>query len=120
MPFVPDREELAWAAGFFDGEGSIHIHNRKARRLIPNVSITQAGTHPTELLERFRRAVGGLGTVCGPYQSKNGTWKARWQFEVVGFEKCQAVMAMLWRFLGPVKRAKAKKVLLAHLNNSPA
>ena len=106
------REQLAWAAGFFDGEGSIHSANSKLKKTYPNVGITQVGAHGRELLERFQNAVGGIGKIYGPYK-KTIAGNPRYQWETWGFEKSQAVIAMLWEFLGPVKRAKAKKILLA-------
>lgn len=50
--------ELAWAAGFFDGEGCITLS-----RGIPVVSIAQVERTP---LERFMNAV-ELGRINGPY-----------------------------------------------------
>ena len=57
-----DREELAWAAGFFDGEGCFCFS--EAGQYVC-VSITQTEREP---LDRFERAV-GLGKVNGPYGS---------------------------------------------------
>jgi hypothetical protein len=116
MMFKPDREALAWAAGFFDGEGSIYIDRdtRRNGRLYkaPTVSVNQAGEHSRDLLERFKSSVGGLGSVTGPYRSKKfPTRKEYHQWQACGFMSSQAIIAMLWEFLGPVKRAKATRVL---------
>ena len=101
------REELAWAAGFFDGEGCF--------------SYTQAGRYgcatigqtEREPLERFLRAV-GVGVVYGPYKrtypgrlSKKPWYDYRAQTQ----ETVQAVVAMLWFSLGTKKRVQAVRVL---------
>lgn len=64
--------ELAWAAGFFDGEGYIGCKKDGTVRL----SIDQINKAP---LNRFQKAVGGLGTVTGPHPP-SGLGK-RWQYD---------------------------------------
>ena len=63
-----DRFELAWAAGFFDGEGwanAVAQSGRKTKQ--PLAQINQADpTGIPEVLARFQRAVGGLGRIGGP------------------------------------------------------
>lgn len=114
-----NHEELAWAAGFFDGEGSIGVyhfelygryrgtgHMGRALRL----SIQQADRY---VLDRFVQAV-GIGRVMGPYRSggKDGyTRRPRWKYDVGSFETVQAVVAMIWRWLSPVKRVQAGDAL---------
>lgn len=98
-----DREELAWAAGFFDGEGSTGTYSKVGRR--GSIHMTVGQDH-LELLERFHRAVLGIGSIYGPYKnSKQRYWKA------FGHEDVQAAGALLWSFLGPIKRAQWKTAL---------
>ncbi len=84
MPRDPPHE-LAWAAGFFGGEGSISARasiDRSRRRYI-KMSIVQAaaaGTDLPELLIRFRAAVGNLGRFRGPREPTN-PWSRRSQYE---------------------------------------
>lgn len=65
--------EVSWAAGFFDGEGTVwsRIVPYRAVRLAVGQSATP------ELLERFRLAVGGVGNVRGPYQPKSPNHRPR-------------------------------------------
>ena len=101
---MSDREELAWAAGFFDGEG--HIGLEKASRptqMCPRIQVTQ--TEPLTL-ERFRHAVGGLGTINGPYNHGGSDKKPTWRYTTNRFEHAQAVVAALWLFLSAPKRAQ--------------
>jgi hypothetical protein len=108
-----DREELAWAAGFFDGEGTLS-YAQKARFVTVRVAQTER-----KILERFQRAVGGVGKIYGPYvQRHKDRWerKPQYAFQSGRSEHVQAVVAFLWFKLGEVKRAQAARVLQARSN----
>lgn len=62
-----DEHELAWAAGFFDGDGwTALVRSGERRRRRPMARINQAGTGGVpQVLTRFREAV-GVGRVAGP------------------------------------------------------
>lgn len=94
-----NREQLACAAGFYNGEGSL-CYSRGYVQL----QVTQTALDP---LEQFQKAI-GFGSINGPY--KNKTYKVRWYYGVYGFEKCQAIIAMLWEWLSIDKRQQAKRV----------
>lgn len=100
---APDPIELAWAAGFFDGEGTTIARSEIARPgyHLLQVTVPQRGADGVpEVLLRLQRAVLGLGTIDRPFGAIH-RWRAR------GFVDAQATLALLWRFLGPVKRAQA-------------
>lgn len=91
-----NREELAWAAGFFDGEGC------SACSTAPQLML-MIGQCNLDILIRFHHAV-GLGTVHkmpAPISIKHSQGY-RWQASTL--EECQAVIAMLWLFLSPIKQ----------------
>jgi hypothetical protein len=99
-----NREELAWAAGFFDGEGCTGLRSR-------GISVSVNQTDPRPLL-RFQGAVLGLGVMSGPLIHKNKpAWSPRWTWAAQNFEDVQAVVAMLWIFLSEPKREQALRVL---------
>ena len=54
-----------------------------------------------EVLHRVQAAMLGMGKIVGPNEYGIYVWKTR------GLEETQAAIALLWRFLGPVKRAQA-------------
>jgi len=104
-----DTHELAWAAGFFDGEGNIRAKPNKQWACVyyhPVLFIPQVDSR---VLERFRQAVGGLGKVTGPWDRTRyaPNRKPQWYYEVYSFERVQAVVALLWKWLSPVKREQA-------------
>jgi hypothetical protein len=86
--------ELAWAAGFFDGEGSSYTIKQKYVQL----SVSQQDRRP---LDRFAKAV-GTGNVRGPY-----TGKARPKplyFWTSAGTRATFVMTQLWPFLSDPKK----------------
>lgn len=111
------REELAWAAGFFDGEGSTSFvkKGRKSLRRCVNLGIMQTGS--PETLERFQVAVGGIGRINGPYHHRNPVWAPFWKFASQRFEHVQAIIAMLWPFLSAAKKEQAARVLIQSSQN---
>lgn len=96
------RIGLAWAAGFFDAEGCFS----STARVGVSASITQTDR---ELLDRFRGVV-GFGNVYGPYETKASDGfrrKPHYFYKAHGRERVQALLAMLWIWLGTAKRQQA-------------
>lgn len=89
--------ELAWAAGFFDGEGHCGLRRNGKYGFI---MITQH--HSDETLHRFRAAV-GLGNIYG----KNNIW----QYSVSNHPDTITVLSLLYPLLSSPKRKQADKVL---------
>lgn len=118
--FEPNREELAWAAGFFDGEGSISVsapqHKHSIGRAL-KIAIAQVDRRP---LDRFIRAMGNVGNVKGPYKPLS-KGRLYYEFQTTKFEDVQAIVGMLWTFLSQPKREKARHVLARYheLGNRP-
>lgn len=108
MAFTTKREELAWAAGLFDGEG--HVGSGTHRPDI-YLSVSQVDRR---VLDRFCSAV-ALGAVYGPYDhpviQRRGNEQPRFYFQTQRFETVQAIVAMLWTWLSPVKRDQARITL---------
>lgn len=110
-----NREELAWAAGFYDGEGSTTLTSQG----YPRMNIGQVWSN-RRTLERFREAV-GLGVLYGPYDKRTELRpnnKPQGMLSIIGFEEVQATVVMLWPFLDLDKRNQAKKVLLTCIKAS--
>lgn len=114
-----DREELAWAAGFFDGEGCIYIAKMNKQSNAPrNIHFDIAQIHPY-VLHRFKNAI-KLGKVYGPYKSKLKNRKPYWRYTLSGFEQCQAAVAKLWDFLSPIKQKQAETALKGYVSDRKA
>lgn len=102
--------ERAWAAGFFDGEGSVKLHYNKyqGNRGRPQLwlSINQCSAIP---LTRFRRAV-GVGKVYGPYNlTYKGNRRPYWQFQATRSADVELVLNYIGRGLSTPKRQQIRE-----------
>jgi len=106
-------EELAWAGGFFDGEGSTYLEKHRTHKdhFVARIHVSQSsefGVAP-ELL-RLKAALADLGTISGahPGKGKRRPYR-RWR----AFTPAAVLLGlhMLWPFLGEVKRAQARLVM---------
>lgn len=104
--FAMNREDLAWCAGFLDGECCIRSHHVDSR-FYPDLSVNQVHREVLDKLE----SILGVGKVTGP-RERPGNSKPLYYYNVRGFEGVQYVVAAVWPWLGVVKRAQAMSVLI--------
>jgi hypothetical protein len=106
-------EELAWAGGFFDGEGSTYLekHRTHVGHFVPRLHVSQSSegcVAPT--LMRFKAALGDLGSISGehPGKGKHRPYR-RWR----AFTPADVLLGlhMVWPFIGDVKRSQAQLVM---------
>jgi hypothetical protein len=103
-------EEVAWAAGLFEGEGCISVYQREyGAKIQPQIRL---GMTDADVVARFARIVGcGSVTVShGPKHQANG-WKPLHQWVVYEAEKVRTVLNLLMPYLGERRSAKAREVL---------
>jgi hypothetical protein len=108
--FSVNREEIAFAAGLFEGEGcfvSTKSGNRTRRRSQATINMTDR-----EPLEHLVMAT-GLGRVTGPVAPRGSGIKPSYNWGVYTFEHVQALAAMFWPWLSPRRRARVQEVLAA-------
>ena len=106
-------EQLAWAAGLFDGDGSTCLakHRTHEGHVTADVSITQAsaGGLP-EVLTRFKIAMGGIGRTYGPYAAR-GHGEPIYRYKAQRLADAEHVLRSLWPWLGSIKRVQAVCVM---------
>jgi len=110
-----DETEGAWAAGFFDGEGSIAAGGRTLEwrpYRQPSMEIPQSSARgvPDSLI-RFQILV-GAGSITGPHPPRN-PWARlpSYRWELGGHRKVEAVAGILWPWLGSDKRSQIEWAL---------
>src|SRR5689334_25276809 len=96
------RENLAWAAGLFEGEGSITI-TKSGAVLVVNMT-------DKDVLERFS-AILGMGKLYGPIKPRIAHHKEQWLWKVGAAHETQAVLAAFWCFLGSRRKARAEEAI---------
>lgn len=117
-----DTHELAWAAGFFDGEGSISCSIRdtgraRMQRMI-QLGISQNYGN-RELVERFKNAIGGIGYGCSDGYKNNGLHGGGYQirYRVSKLSDIEKIMELLWPYLGRVKKEQFETAKSKYLNH---
>lgn len=121
--------DLAWAAGLFDGEGSIYgyqmyrnqVHNSDGSRRKGGVRF-KLTMHSTDhdVLRRFA-AIVGRGRFYGPYSDKRGDhYKPQLRWETNSFEDGAHVLGLLMPYFGERRRAKAESFLRKEFHDADA
>lgn len=115
---IRDPKELMWASGLFEGEGSFTVGKGGKRN--PDYVYPQASIHMTDFdtVKRFHKII-GFGQLNGPYTYNNPAHagvkqtirKPSMYWRCAGFEKVQALIALLWSGLGERRRSRAKEIL---------
>lgn len=98
--------ELAWAAGFFDGEGHTREKGNKQ-----STSELQVGQKYVHCLERLKKAVGGYGRIYGPYRKEKG---GLYYWTVSRTSHVDIVLNQLWPYLSKFKKEQAEKAGFIH------
>lgn len=105
MKDILQAVELAWAAGFFDGEGCITTTTQPAGTYL-QLRISQTDHRP---LDRFSQVV-GIGNVTGPYDVKEGHQQT-FYWSASGLQNTHQVLSLLWPYLSEPKREQTQRVL---------
>lgn len=103
MTYHPPRsDEAAWAAGIFEGEGSIYYYKAKNRWTL-QVQMTDE-----DVVRRLQEVL-GCGSVTGPHFRKD--WKPTWSWKSAAQGDVTHVLALFLPYLGLRRKAKALEAL---------
>lgn len=94
--------DLAWAAGLFEGEGTVTRKRGKgtAHRWQAAVIMTDE-----DVLRKFSEVV-GIGRFYGPYQPKNPAAKPIWRWTTTKKDEVEKLFGLIGAWLGERRRAK--------------
>ena len=114
------RENLAWMAGIFEGEGYVQGRPRKYTRAdgreFTTVGFRLAISMTDEdVIKRFHR-LAGVGTCNGPRKSPSMTGKAMWDYRSHGAE-AHALAVAIWHQLGDRRRGQLQTAIEAWLQS---
>lgn len=108
---LSEDERHAWAAGLWDGEGSVCLlkHRSHEGHLVPEASVTQSSTAGVpEVLTRIG-SIGPTGFVYGPFPQEP-PYSPVYRWKLFRIDEIRRLMDHLWPWLGPVKIAQAERV----------
>lgn len=117
-PAVSSRQALAtdewraWAAGFYDGEGSTYVlaHRSHEGYRIGEIAVTQSGNGGAPEVLRRMLSILGVGHVNGPYEQQGATMSV-YRLKVTAQVDIDRALSVMWPWLGAVKRVQASTVL---------
>lgn len=106
------RDELIWAAGFFDGEGYVgiaHQHWNGKLRKQAHAHVSQTDRRP---LVRFKKAVGfGKIRERPDIKRRHPTWKRQWRWDISSIANVKLLITLLKPFLSAPKQLQAKRAI---------
>jgi hypothetical protein len=101
------REDLAWAAGFLDGEGNFRCQlRRNGRGGVLGIHAAQVDRRP---LDRLAAILGGA--VYGPYKQRVENHSEYYSWSLYRTAKAKEAIALLLPFLSEPKREQAQRAL---------
>lgn len=86
-----DHADIAWAAGLFEGEGTVVVQwsTRSPRKYVQLV----IAMTDEDVVREFARVVGGVGSVNGPRMNGKLGRKPIWKWSAAG-TKAETVLAL--------------------------
>jgi hypothetical protein len=96
-------EQIAWAAGWFEGEGSILLSGGRLHARVSNTD--------QEILDRFAKVL-SVGAKYGPYAPYGGTEHRKqllWVW-VACEEAALDAIALMWLWLGSRRQKRAREL----------
>lgn len=100
------KEELAWAAGFFEGEGCFFLHKQRNGR-IRRGTATLSNTD-FDVLKRFHTII-GVGKIY-KVNMKNSKYKQAWQWRLSAREQFDYFASLVEPYLGKRRLEKLNEI----------
>jgi len=114
------NESLAWAAGFFDGDGSTYLakHRTHAGHYTAEIAITQSSSDGLPgVLRRFQGAL-LVGRIYGPLPAPRGHAPV-YRLKVTRLADVDSILRATWPWLGAAKRVQASAVVATVRSQDP-
>jgi hypothetical protein len=98
------NEQVAWAAGLFEGEGSLHVSTTDGRWGHWYMQLSMTDEDAVRIFHEFV----GVGTVNGPYWGHNST-KSYWTWQCGRNEDTLSLANMLYPYLCARRQEKIRE-----------
>lgn len=96
-------KDLAWAAGFIDGDGCFTGAGHKSHR---SLAVQQVEREPLDRLV----AILGVGRVIGPVRNNGFGSRPQWRYNLYAARNLRLAMECLWPFLSGPKREQIRRL----------
>lgn len=101
-PSGATKQDLAWAAGLFEGEGCFTLKSGR-----PCCELTSTDK---DVVMKFRDIV-SIGSIRFIDKSMKENRKDAWAWNTSGYPSSQYIIALFWTFLGKRRRKRAEEIL---------
>jgi hypothetical protein len=107
---MTDKQNIAWAAGLFEGEGhaGVRRHDGRGTKAQPALQLTMTDE---DVVRRFADVIGVGAVYARPASGPNR--KPTWGWSVQSASDVRYVVERLWPFLGIRRREQAMEALEA-------
>lgn len=102
-----DSHEIAWAAGFIDGEGSFGVQRQTGHPDLPYLQASQVDRY---VLDRVCAAL-GVGKVYGPYKTSGNVGRDYFYWRATGRERVVIAWNLISPWLSPVKKEQYETMI---------
>lgn len=107
LPIKIHEDSLIWAAGLFEGEGSITLITSEGRKY-PRLQLSMTDY---DVVLRFYYSVGGLGKVAGPFtRALYPKRKPIWRWHVDGYKVVHELLAYFLPWFGVRRKKRAVEI----------
>jgi hypothetical protein len=101
----PSDEDLAWAAGIMEGEGSFYqLINSPG---VPELSI---GMNDEDVIAKLAK-IFGVDYNCSPHKNKDGSMTNRYKFVIHGRSRAGRIMSSLHPYMSERRKKQIEKAL---------
>jgi len=117
MEALWNSRDIAWAAGLYEGEGSISpgLLKRKNRFHYLNCSLSMTDE---DMVRKFHGIV-KMGHVHGPYNATGPSakphYKPRWIWQTSKFACVQQLIVLFWPWMGERRRKRHRELLVEYV-----
>lgn len=94
---------IAWAAGLFEGEGSVFLVKQKRNGKVYEYTRMELKMTDEDVVIKFKETL-GVGHIN--FKPSTNHWKDAWCWQLTNKEECRQVIDKFWPYLGKRRRAK--------------
>lgn len=105
------KEEIAWAAGLFEGEGTWIV--RQSPRSPFKTAVIALQMCDRAVVEHFARVMGCGSVTCERRSERNAAHSDIWRWTTAKREDCKRIAEMLLPYLEERRAAKAREIIEA-------
>jgi hypothetical protein len=106
--------EIAWAAGIFEGEGTVFSHKTRSTDTHRYVRLSLSMADE-DIVRRLNAIV--PGKLNGPFKTRKDNHRPMWKWQVDRIDQVQEILRLFWPWLGQRRRSQAALALSEYMES---